>query len=262
MNTQRAPLWLPLLRTLTGATDEWAVWKNADSALYGTGDVDSAAPRSVWHLLEQTVATWAHEQDLGPTVVCRHIPRTLNVLTLLPGTQSLLQLEVKAGATYRGSLQFSAADIVALSVLDERGFRRLRDGAEGVLKMLNNGGSWGGRPNWDGLRAKSVVELLQADPQGAAAMADRFGAARGRLLAAVAATSRGEWDRGAVAAVEAHALAKAVVQPHVVAERLWFRGVRKPSCPVLRTVYRNNRVIEGDVGAWFRRAERNHRVLG
>lgn len=261
MSTQRAPLWLPLLRTLTAATDQWAVWKNADSALYGTGDVDSAAGRAVWPLLEQAVGSWAAEQGLGPAVVCRHIPMTLNVLTLLTGTSSLLQLEVKAHATYRGSVQFTAADIVALSVLDERGFRRLRDGAEGVLKMLNNGSQWGGRPNWDGLRAKSVVELLQRDPEGAAAMADRFGAARGPLLAAVDATRRGQWDQRAVAAVEAHALAKAVVQPHVVAERLWFRGVRKPFCPVLRTVYRNNRVIAGDVAAWLVQAEREHRIL-
>ena len=261
MNTERAPLWLPLLRTLTSATESWAVWKNADSALYGTGDVDSAAPKAVWPLLEQTVAAWATEQSIGPTVVCRHIPMTLNVLTLLSGTHSLLQLEVKAHATYRGSVQFSADDILALSVIDERGFRRLRDGAEGVLKMLNNGSSWGGRPNWDGLRSKSVVELLERDPDGAAAMAARFGIARGQLRNAVAATSRGEWNRPAVVAVEAHALVKAVVQPHVVAERVWFRGVRKPFCPVLRSVYRNNRVIDGDVATWFRQAERNHLVL-
>ena len=257
----RATLWLPLLRALTQRIDAWTVWKNADSALYGRGDVDSAAPRSVWPQLESTVYGWAAEQHLGPTVVCRHIPRTLNLLTLQPGSSSLLQLEVKAGATYRGSLQFSAADVLALSILDERGFRRLRDGAQGLLKMLNNGSRRGGAPDWEGLRNKGVVELLRADPEGAAAMAARFGAARGPLLAAVDAVTRGEWDRRAVVAVEAHAMAKALVQPHVVAERIWFRAVRKPGCPVLRTVYRADRDIVGDVDAWLLQARQAHAVV-
>ena len=259
---ERATLWLPLLRTLTQQTESWTVWKNADSALYGRGDVDSAAPRRVWPLLERTVFAWAVGHGLGPTVVCRHIPRTLNLLTLQPGSPSLLQLEVKAGATYRGSLQFAAEDILALSILDERGFRRLRDGAQGLLKMLNNGSRRGGAPDWDGLRAKGVADLLQTDPEGAAAMAARFGAARGALLAAADAVTRGEWDRRAVVTVEAHALAKALVQPHVVAERIWFRAVRKPGCPVLRTVYRADRDIVGDVDEWLVQVRRTHAVVG
>jgi hypothetical protein len=251
-----------LLRELTNATPDWTVWKNAESALTGTGDVDSAAPKPAWPVVSHTYLGWAADQALGPAIVCRHIPRTLNLLALLPDDAALLQLEVKAGATWRGSLQFRAADILALSAVGEDGFRRLRPGAEGLLKLLNNGTIRGGAPNWPGIRDKEVVELLQADPQGVAAMAARFGPARSSVLRAAEAVVSGGWDRTAVATVEAWAVAKALIQPHVVAERLWFRAVRKPTCPVLQVVYRKDRRVQGDVDAWLANVRKTHVVVG
>ena len=41
---------------------------------------------------------------------------------------------------------------------------------------------------------------------------------------------------GAMATVEGWAVVKAVAQPHVVTERIWFRAVRKPTDPVLHAV--------------------------
>lgn len=260
MARQRSDLWLPLLVELTAATPDFTVWKNVDSALQRRGDVDSAAPRAVWPLLEQAVLAWARALRIGPVVVCRHIPRTLNLLTVLEQEGALLQLEVKAGATFRGSLQFSAADVVALSVLDPRGFRRLRPGAEGVLKLLNNGMSRGGAVDADGLRAKQVPALLAEDHAGVEAMARRFGPAGPSLLRGVDAVLAGSWDRPAMARVEAWALAKAVVQPHVVAERVWFRAVRKPHDPVLQSVYQHDREVRGDVQQWLATAARAHPV--
>jgi hypothetical protein len=257
----RTQLWLPLLRALTTATPDWTVWKNAESALTGTGDVDSAAPRPAWPTVVRTVHGWALEQQLGPTIVCRHIPRTLNLLTVAPDGRSLLQLEVKAGATFRGSLQFSARDVLGLSSLDELGFRRLRAGAEGVLKLLNNGMVRGAQPNWEGIRAKNVLALLAADPEGVAAMAQRFGPARDALLRGVTAVQHDTWDRRAMGTVEAWALAKSLVQPQVLAERAWFRAYRKRTDPVLQVVYRADRMVQDDVGAWLRDVARTHRLL-
>jgi hypothetical protein len=253
---------LPLLRGLTEATSDWAVWKNAESALTGTGDVDSAAPRSAWPVISQTYLEWAAAQQLGPAIVCRHIPRTLNLLAMLPDDTALLQLEVKGGATWRGSLQFDARDVLALSKVGDQGFRRLRPGAEGLLKLLNNGTVRGGAPNWDGIRSKDVEALLRDDPEGVAAMARHFGPARGSLLRAVDAVLAGRWDRRAVASVEAWAVTKALVQPHVVTERIWFRAVRKPTCPVLHVVYRKDRRVQGDVDAWLAKVRTSHVVVG
>jgi hypothetical protein len=258
----RADRLLPLLRALTVATPDWTVWKNVESALGGTGDVDSAAPRRAWPIIARTFHQWAADQELGPTFSCLHIPRTANHFALLPGTSDLLQLEVKAGATYRGSVQFHAEDVLALSCDDDRGFRKLRPGAEGLLKLLNNGSRRLGRPDWEGLRAKDVVALLQEDPEGVAAMAARFGPARAALTSGVRAVLDGQWDRRAMLAVEGWAVAKAVVQPHVVAERVWFRLHRKRTCPVLQVVYRQGRTAPADLDAWLSRVARIHTVTG
>lgn len=262
MQEERAELWLPLLRSLTENVPDWTVWKNADSALHGTGDVDSAAPRRAWPTLAREVRRWAGEHGIGPVILCAHIPRTLNLLTLAPDGASLLQLEVKAGATFRGSVQFHAADVLALSEIDDRGFRRLRPGAEGVLKLLNNGMSRGAVIDLEGLAAKDVAALLRCDPEGVAAMADRFGPARKPLLAGVAAVLAGGWDRRAMLQVEAWALMKSAAQPHVLAERVWFRAYRKRTCPVLQVVYRADRRVQGDIDVWLQQARRSHAVAG
>jgi hypothetical protein len=260
VGSERWDLWLPLLRGLTAATPHWAVWKNVDSALIGTGDVDSAAPKGVWPVIDRTFRTWAIERELGPVFACTHIPRTLNHFALLPGTTDLLQLEVKSGATYRGSVLFRAEDILALSMDDPRGFRRLRPGAEGVLKLLTNGARRGGRPDWDGLRDKDVVALLEEDPDGVAAMIDRLGPAGDAVRAAVGAVRDGGWDRRAMLRAEGWAVAKALVQPHVVAERTWFRAYRKRTCPVLKVVYRRGRSAPTDLDAWLRAVSEEHTI--
>jgi hypothetical protein len=259
----RAELWLPLLRRLTEQTPYWAVWKNADSALLGTGDVDSVAARRAWPMIEREFHAWAQQRDLGPSFSCRHIPRTVNHFVLPSGGPDLLQLEVKAGATFRGSVQFHAVDVLALSQIDERGFRELRPGAEGLLKLVLNGMHRGGRPDWDGIADKHVLELLESDWEGAERMAARLGPGAGAVLRAANAARRGDWDRRAMLELEAWAAAKSVVQPHVIAERVWFRLVRKPRCPVLRTVYQHGRrVPDADPMAWLRTVGEGHHVRG
>ena len=49
-------------------------------------------------------------------------------------------------------------------------------------------------------------------------------------------------------------------QPHVVAERVWFRAVRKPHDPVLQSVYQHDREVRGDVQQWLATAARAHPV--
>ena len=43
---RRPPPWLPLLRRLTELSPAWGVWKNADRAIAGYGDIDSISSPS------------------------------------------------------------------------------------------------------------------------------------------------------------------------------------------------------------------------
>ena len=67
---------------------------------------------------------------------------------------------------FRGSTLFVLEQLQPLTMMDDRGFRRVRPGAEGLLKLVLNGSRWGGRPNMEGLHTKHVVELLEQDPEG------------------------------------------------------------------------------------------------
>ena len=48
----RSDVWMPLIQRLTEVAPQWAVWKNVDSALTGSGDIDSLAPPSYWPVIE------------------------------------------------------------------------------------------------------------------------------------------------------------------------------------------------------------------
>lgn len=257
----RYEFWLPLMRRLSETTDNWYVWKNADSALYGQGDVDSAAPAAAWDVVESTFRNWAFETGQDYVVSCRHIPRTLNVIAASERSRDLLQLEVKGITTFRGSTLFRAEDLLPLTEFDERGFRRLRPGAEGLFKFLTNGVARGGAPNREALRSKRVLELIEQDPDGMRQAAAACGRRAGSwIVAAVEQARRGEWDRRALRKAELAAIARTLTQPRVLLERIWFRVARKPFCPLLRAVYTANRQAPDDAGRWVASLARTHQV--
>src|SRR5450756_1554664 len=142
-STDRSALWLPLLRRLTTATATWAIWKNADSALAGPGDIDAAATISEWDDVEQEFVRWAAALDLGLVVSCRHIPGGRNLIAVPEELSAFLELSIKHDKTYHGSSLFVVEDLAPLVEMDTRGFRRVRAGAEGVFKLVLNGAKWG-----------------------------------------------------------------------------------------------------------------------
>ena len=260
---ERAELWLPLLRRVTRAFPRWSVWKNVESALTGHGDVDSFAPAEDWPAIERVWLEWLDENGLRPAIVCRHVPQGPHYVALDPDSPWLVQFDVKLLATFRGATLMDVDDLQELAEIDERGFRRIRPGSEGVIKLVFNGLRPGGRKNPEGLRVKGVVDLLESDPEGVRLAAKLFGPAEGSILAGVAAVLSGEWNRPAMAAVEAWALGKALTEPKTSVGRVWFNQVSKKRCPILRVIREEDRRVPADRDDWMRSVEEveMHRVV-
>jgi hypothetical protein len=260
--SERSALWLPFLRRLTEVFPRWAVWKNVESALSGHGDVDSFAPVRDWPAVEALWLEWVESQGLRPAIVCRHVPQGPHFVAL-DDSPWLIQFDVKVRGTFRGSTLIDVDDLIALAEIDARGFRRIRPGAEGVLKLLYNGMRLGGLPDAEGLAAKRVVQLLRADPEGAEEAASRLlGPVQSAVNRAVRAVIAGRWDRRSLVVVEAWSALRSLGEPHVAASRLFFGLVLKKRCPVLRVIRRDDRRVPVDRERWLAEVRRTHRVIG
>ncbi len=259
--TDRTELWLSLLLRLTEEFPGWAAWKNVDSAMAGKGDVDSLAPPSDWPKIRDTFEAWAAERHYAPIVVCRHVPQGPHFVTFEPGSAYIVQLDVKERATFRGSTLIDAWSLQRLVEIDAGGYRRVRRGADGVIRLCSNAIGKGGRLNTSAIVAKRIPELLRADPEGVEAMADLFGPARFALLAGVRALLAGGWNRGAMLQVESWALARSVAEPKVMLSRLWFGQVIVKRCPVLRIIRHHDRRVPLDFDAWLDEVRRSHEIV-
>ena len=256
----REQLWLPLLRRMTDEVPDWIVWKGAEAALTGTDDIDAVCPRASWPDVERVFTDWA--QTAGyPVAICTHVPWTINLVALVEDGHALLQMEVKDRSSFRGSVQFTARRLQPLAVLDPRGFRMLRPGAEGVLKMTLHGLRRGGLPQAHELAEHDVAGLIRSDPEGADGAARVFGRAAGDVRKAAQALASGGWDRPAMQSVERSAARRAPLQPQVAVQRVWFRSVTRPRCVLLQTIYGGRR-IAGDPQAWLAKVGQSHRVVG
>jgi hypothetical protein len=256
-----AALLLPLLRDLCDLSAANAVWKNADAGLDGTGDVDFAAPRSVWPAIEDVFRSWAAEGGMGPVVACGHMPDTLFLIAVDRSRSDFVQLDVRSRMTFRGSTVFLPDDLESCSELDARGFRRLRPGAEGLLKLVVSGIAPGGRPKDRALVKEGVVELLSRDPHGMVAGAALCGPVREAARSGAEALSEGGWNRRAMATVEAWFVVKGLTEPLTA----WGRARAKRAkarCELIQTSIRSSRRIPGNLNEWLARVELDHTAFG
>jgi hypothetical protein len=251
--------WLALVRQLTELVPGWVIWKNAEAAFAGSGDVDSAASSSDWPEISRTFQLWASDNDFGPVIECRHPPRTM-FLVAVREQHELVELDVLERKYFRGGTLFTAEGLVPLSRMDSRGFRVLRSGAQGLIVLLGNGIRWGGRPNPDGLRRRRVAELLSEDLEGVDLAARRFGLPVSLVRRVAEGVSRGGWDRGSLMLLEAWALLKAVGDPGTFLRRARFRLLSKKRCPVLRAIFYDDRQLPADVEGWLANVRRSHVV--
>ncbi|MEA2508104.1 MAG: hypothetical protein QOG21_186 [Actinomycetota bacterium] len=261
LETPSSP-WLPLLRTLSTVSDEWLVWKNVDSALSGVGDVDSAAPSAQWNSIENEFLDWALRERLGPAAVCRHIPGGLNLVAFPQGAAAFLEMSVKERRIFRGSTLFVIEDLEGLSEMDQRGFRRLRPGAEGLFKLVLNGTKWGGRPNWEGIEEKNIRELLAADPAGVEMAARLFGPVKDAVIKGARAAAESRWEPSAMALVDGWFVVKGIRNPVILARRARFRFETKSSCPIVKAILGTRRKIPENRAAWLAKVAETHEMHG
>jgi hypothetical protein len=254
-----AALWLLLLWRLTRRLPLWGLWKNADAALSGSGDVDTTAPKSDWDAIIEEVVAWARESQLGPVTACSHVRGVLFIMVLDQENRAFLELDVNDRKYFRGWTMFRPADLAPFMEIDERGFRRVRRGMEGVILLVQNGLRWDGRPNPAGMRKRRIADVLAGDPEGVRNAAVLFGAARPALVAGAEAAAAGRWNRGAMLLVEGWAMLHALVAPRILIGRLWSRPIKR-RCPLLRTIFLDDRRFPDDVHDWLQRVARGHPV--
>ena len=260
-SADRTALWLPLLKDLTAASPGWLVWKNAESAFTGSGDIDAAADDGDWPLVEERFHAWAEAQGVGPVIVCHHIAGGLNLVAVARDLPTFLEMGVKARRIWRGATLFVHQDLLPMAMRDDRGFRRLRPGAEGLFKLLLNGTRRDGGPNETALRDKGVREQLRADPEGVRQAARLLGRAQGAMLVGARRAAEDSWDRRAMLAVQGWMLLCALRRPDVLLARLRFRLRGRRTCPVIEAILRGGRHIPGDPDAWLAEVARNHTIL-
>lgn len=255
--SQRSPLWLPLLQRLTEVSQSWMVFKNAESAFNGFGDVDSSAPRDEHKVLIEEFRSWAERNRLGPVVVCEHAP-TLAVLVALSGAEPFFALDLSSRKIFLGSTMFTPRLLRPLAEIDNRGFRRLRPGAEGMIKLLLNGTRRDGHPNVRALEAKDVPRLLALDPEGVRQAARMFGPAEKATVKLAHAVVMGGWDRRAALTAQGWFVLRAVTEPKSVRDRARFRIAVK-RCPLLRAAMAGRRV-PAHASQWLDEVRRTHDV--
>jgi hypothetical protein len=248
--------WLPLLRRLSRVSASWGVWKNADRALRGQGDIDSVAPLPEHDRLLGEFRRWALDARLQWLIQCEHAGG-IHVLIAV-NESAWAQLDLVWTSPFRGAQLLSAEDLVPLMTMDPRGFRRVRDGAEGLFLFLYKGIHWGGRSDWPNLRKYGVIDKLARDWAGAEAAATLLGRAGAPMLKAARSAMRGEWDASALFHAEAFTLLRALRDPRLVASRAIARGWRLKRCIVAGAIAEGRQPRR--LREWIDEASRNHKV--
>jgi hypothetical protein len=245
-----------LLRRLTETSPHWGVWKNADAAISGKGDIDSISPPVDRLLLLQGFRDWAREQGYGPILICHHLPGSV-LGVAVRDRRELVELQLCEQAMYRGASLFDAEELAPMMVMDPRGFRRLRSGAEALLVLFHNGVMWGGRPAIEAIQRKGLREAMGRDLEGVEAATRVFGRQRSAALRLAERVMEGGWDRPAALAVEAWTSVRGLAAPRRWLSRATYRLKGDRYCPLL-PVLRGGRLIPHDVPDWLERAQRAH----
>lgn len=252
--------WVPLLQNLAGIDAEMAVYKNADRALEGDGDVDFLAPRKRWPEIEDAFARWSGIHGLDAMPACRHRPFAM-VLVASDHNGSLLQLDVRDRVHFRRATLLTAEDAAPMYVSHALGFRVLRPGAEGALKLALRGMGPRGELREKSVAKYSIRELVRDDPEGAESMTTRFVPAPDDALAVVRSLADGEWDSARSRSMSRAFATASLRDPVTLARLAMFRRARR-TCPLLRWVLQNGQAQPPRLEDWIGEVRGAHATEG
>jgi hypothetical protein len=254
----RSELFLPFLCELSTTVSSWAAWKNVDLALNGSGDIDAIAEQSDWSFIARSFRLWASDAKLRPLHPCLHLPGSM-ILAAVDGSGHVLELHLSRSVSFRGSEIVSASDLLTVCTVDDRGFRRLCVGAEGLLVFVLNGVLLGGRANPTSAKGQRAILLASQDPDGAKACGRLLGRKGANALAGLHAAQAGTWNRPALLFFEAQAAAGTLLAPIWAVRRGWFRLAARRRCPLI-AITSTSRVVDADVEGWADAVDRYHEM--
>jgi len=260
LTADRYELWHRLLVDLTEAAPQWGVTGNVDEGLLGDGDVDLVAPVDDWQAVERHFRAWAETHGLSHVISCVHRPGVLELVALGAGEKPVYQIEVLGYRHFRGARLYRAEDLSAAMEMDPRGWRRLRPGAAGVVKLLPNGVTWSGGLKWHGAKAQRVLTLLRDDPEGVRAAARAFGFVQGLVATASLRAGQGRWSRWRMSLIGLWALVRGLGHPQSFLARAGFR-LRTDRCELLTTV-KDQELVRRDPEKWLASVAVEHEVRG
>ena len=255
----RARLWLPLLLDLTNSLPEHLVFKESQAAFDGVSDVDAYAAPARFPSIERRFRSWAADHGLQVAVVCRHDWRGPTMVAIRPDDPYPFMLDVKVGRLYHGSFLFTIDDLHDLAAMDDLGIRRLRTGAEGVVRLLVFGTTRSGRCDDNGFVTKDIRGSLVKDTAGAVTASRFAGVAGPALRRGIQSVLDGGWSRRDMATVVALCHARAVVHPDRLFQQLRWRLGAIRSCALSQLVERR---MPDDSERWLRDVAASHPVSG
>jgi hypothetical protein len=246
--------WLPLLRRLTAEVPSWAVWKGAPELRAGAGDVDSVCAAEDWPFAVATFRRWADTEELGPVILCEHFPGLL-IAVACAGEHPmyLRQLDLYGRHVFRGSTLVDAHRLQPLLV-ETRDYRRLRGGAEGLLRLVL-ATRYGGRPPVGRTREEPVA-LIRTDREGATSLARVLGLDVGAVDAAAA----GRWDWRAMLALERRSVRRLLTARRELSTAFARDYRRLRRCSLVESL-EQGRIVLGDRRAWLEEIATTHELL-
>lgn len=256
----RSAEWLGLLRRFAARSPRWAVHGDVTEGFTAEGDVDLIAAEGDWPAISEEFAAWRTESGLGPVVVCPHRPGVMVLVALPRNGGPFYELEVRARRHFKGSTLWTADRLAPLTEIAPEGYRRVRAGAAGVLKLLPNGLAGAGGPKWNAAKRDRVARRLAADREGVQAACCLFGLAARAAERGAEAVAAGGWSRRDMLVVEGWALLRSLGEWRTLWSRARFRTGRAGRCAVLEAVAGGRRV-PADEDAWLTAVAADHEVI-
>ena len=249
--------WVDLLGQLDSIAPGVGVWKNADAALDGNGDIDYFAPRSTWPAIAATFRSWSESHGFECMPPCLHRPGALYLIAIDRRGRRLMQLDVRERLTLAGSEMMDASELGTLLQEGRYGFKQLRPGAEATLKLMVKCIDPRGRLRAECLEEESVSAGIGADLASARQASSLLRHGRHEADRLVLSIASGHPDSVAARSLMRGVRMAAFLHPWRVARLVWYR-LRRKWCPTLAWILAQGQQVPPHLDRWVDDVRRVH----